>query len=343
MVRMVDLGRLHAPIRGDIDAAIARVLDASRFILGSEVLAFEREIAAYLGVAHAVGVSSGSDALFAALVASGTREASVPALSFIATAEAVVRAGAKLSFVDVGEDGIATDASIAVDLFGRRAPVSSSTIIDAAQSIGPGVLRDARAAAISFFPTKNLGALGDGGLVVTNDGTLAEEVRALRVHGAKKKYVHERVGWNMRLDAIQAAALRAKLPHLDDWNTARRRIATRYREELAGLDLILPKDAPGHVWHQFVVQAPRRDELRAHLTTREIESEIYYPLPLHLQPCFRDLGHHEGDFPRAESFTKTALAIPIHPAMHDAEIDAVIAALRTFGQKRLHPRVYRQG
>jgi dTDP-4-amino-4,6-dideoxygalactose transaminase len=331
MVRMVDLGRLHAPIRAEIDAALSRVVDASRFVLGGEVDAFEREIAAYVGASHAIGVSSGSDALFCALVASGVREASVPALSFIATAEAVVRAGAKLSFVDVGDDGIASHATVAVDLFGRRASSSKETIIDAAQSIGRNVLRGARAAAISFFPTKNLGALGDAGLVATNDAALAEEIRALRVHGAKKKkYVHERVGWNMRLDAIQAAVLRAKLPHLDRWNAARTRIAARYREALGGLEIVLPSDAPDHAWHQFVIHTPRRDALRTHLASREIESEVYYPLALHLQPCFADLGHREGDFPRAEAFTKTALAIPIHPSLEDSEIDDVTCAIRSF-------------
>ena len=342
-VRMVDLARLHAPIRKEIDRAIARVIDSSRFVLGAEVEAFEREIALFLRVSHAVGVSSGSDALFCALVACGAKEAVVPALSFIATAEAVVRAGAKLAFTDVDEHGIAKGGvarsaeggmaqvtNVVVDLFGRRAPVTTNTIVDAAQSIGPGVLRNARAAAISFFPTKNLGALGDGGLVATNDAALAEEARALRAHGAKTKYVHERIGWNMRLDAIQAAVLRAKLPHLDRWNAARKRTAARYREALAGLDMILPEDAPDHVWHQFVVHTANRDALRAHLHAREIESEIYYPLALHLQPCFRELGHREGDFPRAEAFTKTALALPIHPSLDDAEIDAVASAVRSF-------------
>jgi dTDP-4-amino-4,6-dideoxygalactose transaminase len=150
------------------------------------------------------------------------------------------------------------------------------------------------------------------------------------VHGSKKKYVHERVGWNMRLDAIQAAILRVKLPHLDRWNAARKRIAARYRHALDGLDLVLPSDAPDHAWHQFVVRTPSRDALRSHLETREIESEVYYPLALHLQPCFRDLGHGEGDFPRAEAFTKTALAIPIHPSLSDEEIDAVAGAIRSF-------------
>jgi dTDP-4-amino-4,6-dideoxygalactose transaminase len=333
MVRMIDLARLHAPIRSDIDAAIARVVDSGRFVLGAEVDAFEREIGDFLGVSHAIGVSSGSDALFCALL--GHDEVVVPALSFIATAEAVVRAGAKLVFADVDEHGIvvAPDSAktvVAVDLFGRRANVRAS-VIDAAQSIGRGVLRDARAAAISFFPTKNLGAFGDGGLVATNDAAFAAEVRALRVHGAtKKKYVHDRIGWNMRLDALQAAILRVKLPHLERWNAARKRVAARYRDGLAGLELVLPEGAPDHVWHQFVVRTPARDALRAHLASREIESEIYYPLALHLQPCFSHLGHREGDFPRAEAFTKTALALPIHPSLDDAEIDAVIAVVRLF-------------
>ena len=347
-VRLVDLARLHRPIRAEIDAAIERVVESGRFILGDEVDAFEREIAAGLGVSHAVGVSSGSDALFCALAAEGVSpgdEVIVPALSFIATAEAVARAGATPVFADVGDDanldgravasriGSKTRAIVAVDLFGRRAGAfeGAPVVIDAAQAIGPGVLRGARSAAVSFFPTKNLGALGDAGLVATDDDAVAAAVRALRLHGQTTKYRHERVGWNMRLDALQAAVLRAKLPHLAAWNAARRRIAAAYRSELAGIDaLALPSDAPDHVWHQFVVRADARDALRGHLAERDVETEVYYPLALHLQPCFAELGGKPGDHPRAEAFTRTALALPIHPALEDDEVAYVVEHVRAF-------------
>ncbi len=355
-VAMVDLGRLHAPIRAEIDAALARVVDSGRFILssagGDDVARFEEEIAVALGFAHAVGVSSGSDALLAALWAEGIGagdEVVVPALSFVATAEAVVRAGAKPVFADVGPDGnldpdaararvsSRTRAILAVDLFGRRADDAALAragvplVIDAAQAIGRGLVRGARAATLSFFPTKNLGALGDGGLVATNDAALAAAVRSLRTHGASRKYVHERVGWNMRLDVLQAAVLRAKLPHLAAWTDARRRIAARYRAELAGArGLTLPDAAPDHVWHQFVVLADDRDGLRRHLEAREVESEIYYPLALHLQPCFASLGGRAGEHPVAEDATRRALALPMHPALTDDEIAHVTAAVRSF-------------
>jgi len=352
-VRLVDLARLHAPIRAEIDAAMARVVGSSRFVLGEEVDAFEREVASFLGAAHAVGVSSGSDALFAVLAAEGVApgdEVIVPALSFVATAEAVVRLGATPVFADVGEDGNLdpseasarvtrrTRAIVVVDLFGKRAalPTGAPIVIDAAQAISPGVLRAARAAAISFFPTKNLGALGDAGLVATNDDALAAVVRSLRVHGATRRYVHERVGWNMRLDALQAAVLRAKLPHLPAWNDARRRIAATYRAELAGVPgLELPRAAPDDVWHQLVVHVDEdarggRDALRAFLAARGVESEIYYPLALHLQPCFGHFGGRPGDHPRAEAATRRALALPIHPMLDPGEIEHVIASVRAF-------------
>jgi dTDP-4-amino-4,6-dideoxygalactose transaminase len=349
---MVDLAALHAPIRAEVDAAIARVVGSGRFVLGEEVDAFEREIGDFLGVSRAVGVSSGSDALLACLWAEGVSsgdEVVVPALSFIATAEAVARLGATPVFADVGDDcnldadaalarvNERTRAIVAVDLFGRRADVAALSrgrvpiVVDAAQAIGPGVVRGARSAAISFFPTKNLGALGDGGLVATNDEVLASTVRALRAHGASKKYVHDAIGWNMRLDALQAAVLRAKLPHLGAWTAARRRIAAAYASELGGIDgLALPEPADDHVWHQFVVRTAARDALRAHLEARGVESEIYYPLALHLQPCFAHLGGRAGEHPRAEAETRTALALPIHPALRDDEVAHVIASVRSF-------------
>jgi dTDP-4-amino-4,6-dideoxygalactose transaminase len=356
-VRMVDLARLHAPIREAIDAAIARVVGSGRFILGAEVDAFEREMAAFLGVTRAVAVSSGSDALLCGLAAEGVRsgdEVIVPGLSFIATAEAVSRLGATPVFADVDVDGNLDAASalarrtprtraiVTVDLFGRRSNVDElarsgvPVVVDAAQAIGRSAgdaWRRARSSAISFFPTKNLGAFGDGGLVATDSERVAEVVRSMRSHASSttNKYVHERIGWNMRLDALQAAVLRVKLPHLDGWNAARARIAAQYREAFADLGwLTLPSNAPDHAWHQFVVRADARDALRAHLAERGVETEVYYPLALHLQPCFAELGGRPGDLPKAEAFTRKALALPIHPMLDDREIDHVIASVRAF-------------
>lgn len=277
----------------------------------------------------------------------------VPALSFVATAEAVARLGATPVFADVGADANLdpaaalarvtprTRAIVAVDLFGRRSDVAALAragvpiVIDAAQAIGPNVARGARAATLSFFPTKNLGALGDGGLVATNDAALATVVRALRAHGSTKKYIHDRLGWNMRLDALQAAVLRAKLPHLRAWNEARRRIASTYRVGLGDVGgLVLPADAADHVWHQFVVavvdERRDRDALRAHLAACGVASEVYYPLALHLQPCFAYLDGRVGEHPRAEAATRRALALPIHPALGDDEIAHVLASVRSF-------------
>jgi dTDP-4-amino-4,6-dideoxygalactose transaminase len=349
-VRLVDLERLHAPIRSEIDRAVARVIDTGRFVLGPEVLALEQEMAAACDVPFAVGVSSGSDALLAALLAVGVAGAEVltPAFTFVAAAEAIVRAGATPLFVDVDQDlnmdveatlarvGQRTRAIVTVDLFGRRAALPGVGIPifeDAAQAIGaPGVGQGVRAATLSFFPTKNLGALGDGGMVLTEDAELAAAVRALRVHGSTSRYVHERVGWNMRLDALQAAVLRVKLPHLAEWNLRRKRIAATYRTELSNLGaLSLPRDAPGHVWHQFVIRVKRgRDELRAHLAEAGVETEVYYPQALHLQPCFAFLGGRPGDLPRAEAATREALALPIHAVLTDDEIAHVIACVRSF-------------
>jgi dTDP-4-amino-4,6-dideoxygalactose transaminase len=349
--RLVDLERLHAPIRREIDQAIARVVDSGRFVLGPEVDALEREIAQACGVPFAVAVSSGSDAILGALWAAGIgpgAEVLTSAFSFAAAAEAIVRVGATPVFVDVDLDlnmdadaalarfGERTSAILTVDLFGRRAVlprVDVPIFEDAAQAIGAtGVGLGVRAAAISFFPTKNLGALGDGGMVLTVDAELAETLRVLRVHGSRSKYVHERIGWNMRLDALQAAVLRVKLPHLAGWNVRRKRIATTYRSELSGiLALTLPRDAPDHVWHQFVVRVARgRDELRAHLAEHGIETEVYYPQALHLQPCFAFLGGRPGDLPRAEAAAREVLALPIHAALTEDELAHVVGCVRSF-------------
>jgi dTDP-4-amino-4,6-dideoxygalactose transaminase len=370
----LDLRAQHEPLRGALEAAFRRVLDSGAFILGPEVAAFEREAAAALGAAHAVGVSSGTDALLAMLIAAGVGpgdEVVTTPLSFFATAEAIARVGARPVFADVDEatfnldDGAAcarlgprTRAALVVHLFGRPARVPRleaacaaggiALLEDAAQAAGAwGAASDGggaggraarrpvgtwgRAGALSFFPSKNLGALGDAGLVTTGDAALAERVRRLRAHGASERHRHLEIGGNFRLDELQAALLRVKLPHLPAWNERRRAIAGRYRAALAGLPCLPPPDDPGCVWNQLVVRVPeRRDELAAHLRARGIATAIYYPVPLHLQPAFAHLGHRPGDLPRAERAAREALALPLHPELSDAAVDRVAAAVRSF-------------
>jgi dTDP-4-amino-4,6-dideoxygalactose transaminase len=359
-VPFVDLERLHAPLRADLDGAWRRVVDSSHFVLGPEVEAFERELGAAVDAPHVVGVSSGTDALITSLLALGIGagdEVVTSAFSFFAAAEAIVRVGATPVFADVDEQfnldaasALAritprTRAVLFVDLFGRRADVEAlggggvALVEDAAQAIGDArVGRGVSAASISFFPTKNLGAFGDGGAILTEDAALADTMRILRAHGSRPKYVHQRIGGNMRLDALQAALLRAKLPHLARWNGARRRTAMQYRERLASVPgVVVPTDAPGHVWHQFVVRASasrggapsaRRDALRAHLAARGVDTEIYYPLALHLQPCFAE--RPRVGLPMAERATAEALAIPIHAALADDEIAYVCDSIAAF-------------
>jgi dTDP-4-amino-4,6-dideoxygalactose transaminase len=271
-------------------------------------------------------------------------------LSFFATAGAVARLGARPVFADIepgsfnldaaqalGRVGPRTRAILPVHLFGRPAELTRLAaaglplVEDAAQALGcPGLGKLSRAATLSFFPSKNLGAAGDAGMVLTDDAALADRMRLLRAHGARPKYLHHMVGANFRLDALQAAILRAKRPHLVDWNRRRRHNVARYRELLAGTPLGLPDDAEGHVWHHFVVRAPAREELKQHLAAREVETEVYYPIPLHLQPCFADLGGKEGDFPEAERAAREVLALPVHPDLTDAQLEHVAASVRAF-------------
>jgi dTDP-4-amino-4,6-dideoxygalactose transaminase len=344
-VPLLDLRAQHAGVGGEVEAAVQRVLQSGQFILGPEVEAFEAEIARDVGLPHAVGVSSGTDALLATLWALGIGpgdEVITTAMSFFATAGAIARLGAKPVFADISADfnldpdsaldrvSARTRAIVPVHLFGRPAqlePLKTAglpIVEDAAQALGIPL---GRIATLSFFPSKNLGAAGDAGMVVTADAELADRVRLLRAHGSRPKYVHHVIGGNFRLDALQAAILRAKRPHLAEWNARRRRNAGRYRELLAGTPLALPEDAPGHVWHHFVVRAPRRDELRKHLAEREIETEVYYPRPLHLQPCF---GGKEGDLPGAEQAAREVLALPIHPDLSDAQIAWVAESIVSF-------------
>ncbi len=341
-VGLADLPAQYAALKPEIDAAVQRVLASGHFILGDEVAAFEREVAADHQIAHAVGVSSGSDALLAALWALGIGpgdEVITPAFSFFAAAGAIARLGATPVFADIDPSTFNLDpasslskitsrtkAIVPVHLFGRPCAITSTLPIieDAAQAYGSSL---GALATLSFFPTKNLGAAGDAGMVLVADPELADQLRLLRSHGARPKYVHHVVGANLRLDALQAAILRVKRPHVAAWTAQRRANANRYRELLAGTPLVLPTDAPNHVWHHFVVRAPKRDELRAFLATREIETEVYYPRALHLQPCF---GGEEGSLPEAERACREVLALPIHAQLDEDQSQHVGDSIRAF-------------
>ncbi len=364
-VPLLDLTRQYAPLGEEMRRVIDRVCESQRFILGAEVEAFEREAAAELGTAYAVGVSSGTDALLAALMALGVQagdEVVVPTFTFFATAGVVARLGARPVFVDIDPVDFCMDAQqvrdcisprtksvIPVHLFGQA--VDMAAIMEAAE--GVPVIEDCAQAwgatfnettlgtisemgAFSFFPSKNLGCFGDGGLVTTDDADLAARLRELRMHGQSGPYEHPVVGGNFRLDALQAAILRVKLPHVAGWIEARRANAARYRPlfAAAGLDgtVALPQAVAGrgHTFNQFVVRAPRRDELRAFLGERGIGAAVYYPLPLHLQPCFADLGHSPGDFPEAEKASREVLALPVFPELTAEEQEEVVAAIAEF-------------
>lgn len=361
-VPLIDLSAQYQTIRADVDAAVARVLQSGRYVMGPEITDFEKELGSYLGGKHVVGVTSGTDALLAAAMAldvglgSGksfgcTRDAEVvtTAYSFFATPETAVRLGVRPVFCDIAEGSFNADvddllsrvgkktvAILPVHMFGLRLDVSRlvatgvPVIEDAAQTLVPGIADQSACATLSFFPTKNLGAAGDGGAVVTASAELAEKLSTMRQHGSKPKYVHHLWGGNFRLDPVQAAILRIKLRHLDEWQALRRRNAALYRERLAGLPLTMPQDHPSHVYHHFVIRTERRDGLRDYLAARQIDSEVYYPLALHLQPCFAQFGYKPGSLPRAEAASKEALALPIHPDLSEEQIDFVAESVRGF-------------
>jgi dTDP-4-amino-4,6-dideoxygalactose transaminase len=369
-VPLLDLRGQYAPLRDRIREVIDRVCDDQLFILGPEVAALEDEVATVFGVRHGIGVSSGTDALLVSLMAAGVGpgdEVVTTAYSFFATAGVIVRLGATPVFVDVDPDSLNIDpvaataaigdrtrAIVPVHLFGRSAALQPFledarqrgivVVEDAAQSLGtrepdgtPARLRGDYGC-ISFFPTKNLGAFGDAGMVVTDDEDLARLVRQLRMHGEHRKYYHERVGGNFRMDALQAAILRVKLPHLDAWVDGRRRNAARYRDLFAEAGLsglaTLPEDAPGHSYNQFVIRVDRRDELQSFLTDRGVGTAIYYPVPLHLQECFAHLGYAEGDLPISEAVAKDSLAIPIYPELDERQQAYVVARIVEFFRGR---------
>lgn len=369
-VPFFDMKRHLAGMRSELDAALCRVLDDCAFIQGPDVVRLEAEIAAYVGAGGGVGVSSGTDALLAALMAldvgPGVDVVTTP-YTFFATAGTVHRLGARLVFADIEPDTLNIDPHrareavtdrtrvvIPVHLFGHMAEMEvlvdwarekdgRFVLEDAAQSIGasgpPG-----RAGSIgncgtySFFPAKNLGGLGDGGMVVSQDDILLERVRLLRNHGSKPKYYHSLVGGNFRLDTIQATALRVLLPHLDAWTELRRAVAARYRVlfEDAGLvpdgPVRLPVERPGyrHVYNQFVIRVRDREGLMAWLTGAGIGHAVYYPVCLHVQACFEGLGYEPGDFPLAEQASRETLAIPVFPEVTDAEQEEVVGVIKDF-------------
>ena len=363
-IPLLDLTAQYRDVKPEIDAAIQRVLDSGHFILGGEVSALEEEVAAYLGVGHGIGVASGTDALILALRALDIGpgdEVIIPAYPFFATVGAVMHVGAKPVLVDVDprtycidpqliEEKItpATKAIIPVHLYRHPADKDAiqsiahkqaiKIIEDNAQAIGAeykgrktGALGDL--GCLSFFPSKNLGGYGDGGMVVTNDPALAEKVRMLRAHGWKKKYYPEILGYNSRLDSIQAAILRVKLSRLDSWNTSRREIAATYNRDLAKLSNIqTPFEDPDskHVYHLYVLHIKDRDELQRVLKDAGIASGVYYPQALHLtQPC-RELGYIEGDFPISERASRETLAIPVYPEMAPQQINFVVETVKNF-------------
>jgi len=365
-VPVLDLAAEYRSLRGEIDAAIARVIDRTAFVGGAEIAGFESEFARYLGAPHVVGVANGSDAIELALqaldVGAGDAVLTVP-FTFAATVEAIVRCGATPLFVDIGDDyTIDVDAAaallaqrpvkaiIAVHLYGqpadldRLAPLArrhgAALIEDAAQAHGAwctvagerrrvGTIGDA--GCFSFYPTKNLGAPGDAGAVVTTRDDVAARVRLIANHGERTKYEHVIPdGRNSRLDAIHAAVLRVKLPHLDAWNGARRAVAARYTAGLAGLPVATPRERAGveHVYHQYAVRTPHRDALRQTLTERGIGTGIHYPLPLHVQEGYRRFGYPAGSLPVSERAAAEVLSLPMSPFLGEAQVDEVIAALR---------------
>jgi dTDP-4-amino-4,6-dideoxygalactose transaminase len=377
---MLDLHRQYDQVRAEVLAAVGRVCASQHYILGPEVEALERELADFCGARDAVGCASGTDALWLALSAVGVQagdQVLTTPFSFFASASAIVRAGARPVFADIDPLTFNLDparvesflhggrrnnlrALLPVHLYGQCADMDSlqnladefhlPVIEDTAQAIGAR-LGERRAgsmgvcAAFSFYPTKNLSAYGDAGLVTTADPTMAEHMRRLRNHGSPRRYVHEEFGWNCRLDAIQAAILRVKLKYVEGWNEARRQHAARYDQLFAAAGLTsaggpaensapiqLPRTSPNrhHVFHQYVVRAYRRDELREFLTARKIGTEIYYPIPLHLQPCFVYLGYREGDFPEAERAAKEVLALPMFPELTEDEQAWVVKSIADF-------------
>jgi dTDP-4-amino-4,6-dideoxygalactose transaminase len=377
-VPMLDLKRQYEPLHRELLEALGHVLETQQFILGEPVAAFEDAAAHHLGVSHAIGCASGTDALWLALASAGigpgTAVLTTP-FSFFASVSAILRAGARPLLADIdpatfnlnpaavqtvlaGPDGNTVKAILPVHLYGQPADMvrfagiaktrSLKLVEDAAQAFGAASGRVAAGglgdiAAFSFYPTKNLSAAGDAGMVTTNSAELAERARMLRQHGMRRRYHHDEIGWNARMDGFQGAILNVKLRYIADWNQARHAIARRYHAlfHAAGLTeagpypdkgIVLPHEVPGskHVWHQYVIRTRRRDALRDFLAERKIGSEIYYPVPLHLQEALKSLGYSEGSFPEAERAAREVLALPIFPELRKDEQETVAAAIADF-------------
>jgi dTDP-4-amino-4,6-dideoxygalactose transaminase len=362
-IPLVDLQAQYAALRPEIDRALQNVLDSTAFIMGPEVRRFEDIFGAWCGAAHCVGVSSGTAALELALRALGVGpgdEVITVAHTFIATAEAISAVGATPVFVEIDSQTYTMDpaafeaaitprarAVIPVHIYGHVAEMAAINRI--AQTHGVAVIEDAAQAhgaqqkgaragtlaqvgCFSFYPGKNLGAYGDAGAVTTDDAALAAHIRLLRNHGRQAKYVHDVVGFGERLDTLQAAVLLAKLPHLDDWTAARRRLAARYNLLLAGLDVVRPQVAPeiNPAWHLYVIRTARRDALLKHLQSNGVEAGVHYPLPLHLQPAYAHLGYARGALPITEAVADSCLSLPIYPELTEAQQERVVALIRTF-------------
>lgn len=359
-VPFVDLKQQYASIRKDVDAAIARVIENTSFILGPEVRAFEASFAEYVGAGACIGVNSGTAALQLALMAAGIGagdEVIVPSFTFFATAEAVSVLGATPVFIDIDPisytitaQGVAraitsrTRALIPVHLYGQSVDLDPvlelaakhnlHVIEDAAQAHGAdykgkrlGALGSA--GCFSFYPSKNLGAYGEAGAIVTNDEELATRLRLLRDHGSTSKYAHAIVGYNFRMEEIQAAVLNVKLPHLTQWNEARRANAARYNAALAQSGLVLPRemDYARHIYHVYAVQTDNRDDLQKHLTAAGVQSGVHYPIPIHLQPAYASLGYKRGDLPATEELAERVLSLPMFPELSNEQIDRVAEAV----------------
>jgi dTDP-4-amino-4,6-dideoxygalactose transaminase len=378
-VPMLDLSRQYATIAKEVEKALVQVAASQQYVMGPEVQKFEAESSDYLGVKHALGCASGTDALWLCLAASGITagdEVVTTPFSFFATASSIIRAGARPVFADVDPETLNLDALsvetrikrsasgkvkaiMPVHLYGQCADMDKLATVaaeakailveDAAQAFG-STWRGKRAggigvsAAFSFYPTKNLSCAGDGGLVTTNDDNVAAHVKRLRNHGSDRRYYHEEIGWNSRLDSMQAAILRIKLKRLDEWNAKRAERVKAYEVLLKSSGLLAKKSSANpapvrllksrkeshHIFHQFVVRVEKRDELRQFLSERKIGSEVYYPVPLHLQKCFAYLGYAEGELPESEAAAREVLALPMFPELTPEEQASVVAAIADF-------------
>ncbi len=360
-VPFIDLKPQYRGIRGQARAGILRVLDSQRFVLGEEGKSFEEEAAKFLGVRHAIGVASGTDALILALAALGIGkgdEVITTPFTFFATASSILRVGAKPVFCDIEEDSMNMDpekikakitrhtrAILPVHIFGEPCRMDKIAAVarkngllvaeDAAQSFG-ATLGDRQtgsfgeAGCFSFYPTKNLGGVGDGGMISTNSQELADKLRLLRDHGSRKKYLHEVVGWNSRLDEMQAVVLRVKLRRLKAWNASRLKHARAFNEAFKDLPLQLPPLGPGAIFHLYTIRTPNRDALAAHLSRLGIGNGTYYPVPLHLQPCFRGMGFSGKDLTVSEKASREALSLPMFAELSSSQRSAVIKAVRSF-------------